>query len=73
MFLSYLKSNGRLVPPMLTSNIKLTLSDVWGEEKAEEYSLIYGFINVPDDLNVLHNPGWYYVDTETKELKLKQL
>lgn len=71
MFISYLKSNGQLVPPMLTSDTELTLEDVWGKEKAEVYSLIYGFINVPDDLNVLYNPKWYYVDIETKELKLK--
>lgn len=73
MFISYLKSNGELVPPMMTSEISLTLKDVWGEEKARIYEPIYGFINISDNLEVMHNPKAYYVDVETKKLLRKSV
>lgn len=71
MFLCYLKKNGALVPPMLTADKPLTLEEVWGKEKADIYSLIYGYINIKDDLEIMHNPKNYYVNVETKKIRLK--
>lgn len=71
MFLTYLKNSGKLVPPMLTSDKSLTLEEVWGTEKAKIYEAIYDYINIEDELEIIYNPNNYYVDIETKKLKLK--
>jgi len=71
MFISYLKANGELVPPIMTCEKPLTLREVWGEEKASIYEQIYDYINIEDNLEVIHNFKNYYVDLETKELKQK--
>jgi len=71
MFLSYLKANGEFVAPMMTTEYELTLADVWGEEKASIYAPIYGYINVPDDLELFYNIHSYYYDIETNEIKKK--
>lgn len=71
MIIPYLKKNGAIKTPIITSEVPLTLIDILGEEEGNIYSLIYDVINIKDDLNVLYNIHEYYVDTETRELKKK--
>ena len=71
MLITYLKENGEIVPPIVTSDTPLTLKDVLGEEKANIYSKIYDYINIVDNIDIFENFKKYYVDIETKELKLK--
>ena len=73
MLITYLKETGELVPPILTSDTPLTLVDVLGEEKGNIYSLIYDYINIQDNMEVFNNTKKYYVDIETKELKIRQV
>lgn len=71
MFITYLKQTGELVPPIMTSDIPLTLEDVLGEEKAKIYGAIYDYINVVDIPEIFDNVNKFYVDVETKELRRK--
>ena len=71
MFISYLKQTGELVPPIMTSDIPLTLEDVLGEEKGKIYSVIYDYINIIDMPEIFDNTNKFYVDIETKELRRK--
>jgi len=72
MLITYLKKTGELVPPIMTSKEPLTLVDALGEEKGKIYSEIYDYINIEDDMNIFNNTNQYYVDIDTKELKMKQ-
>lgn len=71
MFITYLKQTGELVPPIMTSDIPLTLEDVLGDEKAKIYSVIYDYINIIDIPEIFDNTNKFYVDIETKELRRK--
>lgn len=71
MFITYLKQTGELVPPIMTSDIPLTLEDVLGEEKGKIYSVIYDYINIIDIPEIFDNTNKFYVDIETKELRRK--
>lgn len=71
MFIPYLKCNGTIKTPVVTSDKSLTLIDVMGEEEGEIYSQIYDYINIVDDREIFLNIMNYYVDIETKELKEK--
>lgn len=72
MLITYLKQTGELVPPIMTSEVPLTLIDALGEEKGTIYSEIYDYINIKDNMDVFNNTNKYYVDINTKELKIKQ-
>lgn len=71
MFITYLKQTGELVPPIMTSDIPLTLEDVLGDEKAKIYGVIYDYINIVDIPEIFDNTNKFYVDIETKELRRK--
>lgn len=71
MFITYLKQTGELVPPIMTSDIPLTLEDVLGEEKGKIYGVIYDYINIIDIPEIFDNTNKFYVDIETKELRRK--
>ena len=71
MFITYLKQTGELVPPIMTSDIPLTLEDVLGKEKGKIYSVIYDYINIIDIPEIFDNTNKFYVDIETKELRRK--
>lgn len=71
MFITYLKQTGELVPPIMTSDVPLTLEDVLGEEKGKIYSVIYDYINIIDMPEIFDNTNKFYVDIETKELRRK--
>lgn len=73
MLITYLKDTGELVPPIATSDSPLTLEDVLGEDKAKIYSQIYDYINIVDNMDIFENFKKYYVDIETKKLKLKPI
>ena len=72
MLITYLKQTGELVPPIMTSEVPLTLIDALGEEKGIIYGEIYDYINIKDNMDVFNNTNKYYVDINTKELKIKQ-
>ena len=72
MLITYLKQTGELVPPIITSEVPLTLTDVLGEEKGAIYSAIYDYINIQDNMDIFNNTKGYYVNISTKELKLRQ-
>ena len=71
MLITYLKENGRIVPPIVTSTEPLTLIDVMGEELGGIYSSIYDYINIVDNTDIFDNVDKYYIDIESKELRLK--
>lgn len=71
MLITYLKENGRIVPPIVTSAEPLTLIDVMGEELGKIYSNIYDCINIVDNIDIFDNVDKYYIDIESKELKLR--
>ena len=56
----------------MTSEVPLTLIDALGEEKGIIYGEIYDYINIKDNMDVFNNTNKYYVDINTKELKIKQ-
>lgn len=72
MLVTYIKKTGELVAPIMTSKEPLTLIDALGEEKGQIYSEIYDYINIEDDMDIFNNTNQYYVDIETKELKIKK-
>lgn len=72
MLITYLKQTGELVPPIMTSEVPLTLIDALGEEKGIIYGEIYDYINIKDNMDVFNNTNKYYVDINTKKLKIKQ-
>ena len=73
MLITYLKETGELVAPIVTCDKPLTLSDIMGEEHGHIYSQIYDYINIQDNMEVFDNRKKYYVDIETKKLKLKPI
>ncbi len=71
MVITYIKETGEIVSPIQTSDKALTIEDVFGE-KAVIMSKIYDVVNIVDNMNVFNMIFNYYVDVETKELKLKE-
>lgn len=71
MVITYFKDTGEITAPIMTSNKPLNLADIFSE-KAEIFSRIYDVINVVDNMALYNNIFNYYVDIETKELKLKE-
>lgn len=48
-----------------------TIANTYGEE-AQDYALIWGEIQIPDDLNVVNNARGYKVNVETNQLEMAQ-
>lgn len=66
-----MKDTGEITSPIMTFKTPLTLKDIF-KENAEIYSKIYDVINIVDNIEVYNNIYNYYVDINTKELKLKK-
>ncbi|WP_195952276.1 hypothetical protein [Clostridium saudiense] len=71
MVITYIKETGEIVSPIQTSEKALTMEDLF-EEKAVIMSKVYDVVNIVDNMNVFNMIFNYYVDVETKELKLKE-
>lgn len=71
MFLPYLKRTGDIVTPIIMFETDLDIVTVFGD-KAEDYSEIYDYINVPNDEYVMKNTDKFRVNIETRQLEMKK-
>lgn len=71
MVITYFKDTGEITAPIITSSKPLTLKDIF-TDKSDIFSRIYDVINVVDNMTLYNNIFNYYVDINTKELKLKE-
>lgn len=71
MFVAYLKDTGELSTPIITCSREIYLQELYEGERLEKFLNKCKFLNIEDNYDIIARPRNYYVDLETKEIKLK--